>query len=452
MLALDASRALLEQVLRRTQADEAEATLSGLRQDLTRFAENSIHQNVSEENVSVSLRVVFGRRTGRATTGRIDSGSLARLVEAAEAIARLAPEDPDLLPVPDLAEVAAGVGVGAGVAADAASAAAVQAAEDVEPVERARRVGEAIELARASDLTAAGFLTTGAQLLAHANTRGLFAHQAWGRTAFSMTATGADSTGWATEMSPDLEGLPVRDAAERAVRKAVLGRAPDTLPPGEHTVLLEPAAVGDLLEFLLAGFGARQVAEKQSFLTGRVGSRVFGENITLTDDARHPLQSGPVFDGEGLPRERVSLVSRGVAEGLVYDRRGARTAGVRPTGHGLPLPNTLGSMPQNPVLAGGETSLDRMLASTRRGVLVTRCWYNRLVEPMQVVVTGMTRDGTFRVEDGRVVGAVKNVRFNQSVVALLNRVIALGPVARVLGGDGLPAVCPSLLAEGFRFA
>ncbi|MBI5368514.1 MAG: TldD/PmbA family protein [Planctomycetes bacterium] len=438
MLSPAAARRIFDIVLGNTRARDAEVTVAGLRQDLTRFAENAIHQNVSEESVSVSLRVVLDGRTGRATTGRIEEHALRRLVLAAEETARLAPPDADLLEV-------------LGPQTYSVPERHDPATEEADPTARARAAQVAIETARAAGMKAAGYVSTGAQLLAHATSRGLSAHQTWSAAGFSLTVTGADSTGWVLQTAPSLADLDASVLARRATQKAVAARAPRPLPPGEYTVILEPAAVADLLGFLRPGFGARQVQEKQSFLTDRLGTPVFGANIALADDCQHPLATGPVFDGEGVPRRPVSLVEAGVARGLVYDRRCAAKAGVAPTGHGLPEPNAIGSWAQNLALAGGDSSVERMIAATRRGVLVTRFWYCRQVEPMQVVITGLTRDGTYWIEDGRVAHGLQNARFNQGVVALLNRVTALGVPERAGGGEEPPLVVPALAAEGFRF-
>ncbi len=184
-------------------------------------------------------------------------------------------------------------------------------------------------------------------------------------------------------------------------------------------MILEPAAVLDLVGFLFYDFAATAVEDQRSCFNNRMGKKIFGDNITICDDVYHPLQSGAPFDGEGVPRQKVLLVDRGVPKNLVYARATAKSMKAKPTGHGLPLPNEWGEAPLNLVFAGGTTSTEEMIASTERGILVTRLWYIREVDPYEKILTGMTRDGTFLVENGKVSGAVKNFRFNQSIIEML---------------------------------
>jgi predicted Zn-dependent protease len=191
--------------------------------------------------------------------------------------------------------------------------------------------------------------------------------------------------------------------------------------------------------------------DQRSFLTDRLGTKLFGENIHIFDDAAHPLQTGIPFDGEGVPRRKLTLVDAGVPGDLAYSRASARRAGVQPTGHGFPLPNEIGEAPLNIVIQGGATSTEQMIASTERGVLVTRLWYIREVDPYEKILTGMTRDGTFLIEDGRVVSGLRNFRFNQGIIELLNNVEALSPAARVSGEETFDMVVPAMKARDFNF-
>src|SRR5262249_46079181 len=195
----------------------------------------------------------------------------------------------------------------------------------------------------------------------------------------------------------------------------------------------EPAAVLDLVGQMFGDFSATAVRDGRSFLNDRIGNRLFGGNITIHDDCFHPLQSGSPFDGEGVPRRRLILVDRGVVGDIAYSRQAAAFAGAEPTGHGLPLPNEIGEAPVNIVIAGGDVSVDEMVRSTERGILVTRLWYIREVDPYEKIFTGMTRDGTFLIERGEVTGGVRNFRFNQSLIELLSNVEMLSPAARASG-------------------
>jgi predicted Zn-dependent protease len=241
------------------------------------------------------------------------------------------------------------------------------------------------------------------------------------------------------------------DFARIAARKAADSRAPAEIAPGRYTVVLEPSAVLDLVGQLFGDFSATALRDERSFLTGRLGEKIFGENISIFDDVCHPLQSGTAFDGEGVPRQRVALVEKGVVRNVVYSRQAAVQSGAKPTGHGFPLPNEYGEAPMNIVIAGGDTSVDEMIASTERGILVTRLWYIREVDPYQKIMTGMTRDGTFLIENGKVTSGLKNFRFNQNLIELLSNVEALSPAVRASGEEAFDMVVPAMKLRDFNF-
>ena len=216
--------------------------------------------------------------------------------------------------------------------------------------------------------------------------------------------------------------------------------------------ILEPAAVLDLVGFMFFDFSGQAVRDKRSFLTDRIGQKLFGTNINISDDAYHPLQSGAPFDGEGVGRKTVALVQRGVIKELTYARRTAKAMGVEPTGHGFPLPNEYGEAPTNIVFAGNRHTVDDMIAATERGVLVTRLWYIREVDPYRKILTGMTRDGTFYVEKGKIKHGIRNFRFNESLIDLLNCVEIIGKPERASGEESAPMVVPPLKVSAFHFS
>jgi predicted Zn-dependent protease len=239
--------------------------------------------------------------------------------------------------------------------------------------------------------------------------------------------------------------------AEIAARKAALSRHPREIEPGAYTVVLEPAAVLDLVGQIFGDFSATALEEKRSFLNERMGEKLFGENITIYDDVHFPLQTGPAFDGEGVPRTALTLVKCGVAKQVAYSRASALKAGVPPTGHGFPLPNEQGEMPLNLVIAGGNSTVEDLIRSTSKGILVTRLWYIREVEPYAKVMTGMTRDGTFQIQDGEIVAGLRNFRFNQSVLDMLRNVEGLSAAVRSSGEEAFDMVVPAMKAHDFRF-
>ncbi len=250
------------------------------------------------------------------------------------------------------------------------------------PVDRAHAVARVCALAMQKRQTSAGILSTGAFAMALANSRGLWAAHRQTRAEFSVTMMDKDSSGWAKANSPDLRSLdPGGIGSERASQKCAASRNPREVEPGRWTVILEPSAVLDLVGSLFYDFAGTAILDQRSCFNKRMGKKLMGDNVTIRDDVTHPLQSGPPFDGEGLPRQKVLLVDRGVPKNLVYARATAKKMKAKPTGHGLPLPNQDGEAPFNLVFDGGKTSVEEMVASTDRGILLTRMWYIREVEP-----------------------------------------------------------------------
>jgi PmbA protein len=422
-----------------TGAEETEIHVDEVADTLTRFANNGIHQNVAEHGVTVSIRTVLDGRTARATTNRVDKDSLLAAIEASLSLAHSQPKDPLLLRMPGKQRYRR---VNRFIHRTAALA-----AED-----RARAVRRACDLAVKNGQVAAGIFASGQSQSAIGNSRGLFAAYRETHAEFSITMQQEPAASWAKANSADVRDFDPQKLAERASEKAHLASDARELAPGRYTVILEPAAVLDLVGFLFYDFAATALRDKRSCLNDRMGRQLFGKNISITDDVYHPLQQGAHFDGEGLPRERVTLVDAGIPKNLVYSRASAKAAGKNPTGHGFALPNEYGEAPMNLVFGGGDSSLERMIASTDRGLLVTRLWYIREVDPYEKVMTGMTRDGLFLVENGRVTGAARNFRFNQSLIEMLKNVELLGPAVRATGEEAFEMVVPAMKVHDFHFS
>lgn len=405
---------------------------------LTRFANSAIHQNVAEESVNVSVRPQIGQRTARATTNRRDPAAIRAVVREAITLTRAQDDNPHLIEMasPELV-----------IAVDRWD----QSTADCTPAKRAEAVAQAIEVARAAGQTAAGIYATSEWEEELLNTRGVAcAHRQTGAT-LSITTMGTDSSGWAKQSSVRLADLDPLSLARQAVSKATLSRAPQELPPGAYTVILEPAAVLDLVGQMFGDFAGTAVEDQRSFLCQRMGEQLFGSKIHISDDVFHPLQCGAPFDGEGVARRRLTLVEAGVPKQLAYSRAAARRAGTAATGHGLALPNEAGECPVNIVVAGGDIPLEEMIRETPRGILVTRLWYIREVDPYEKIMTGMTRDGTFLIEDGQVARGVRNFRFNQGLIELLNNVEALSAPIRASGEECFDMVVPAMKANNFHF-
>jgi predicted Zn-dependent protease len=410
-----AAEQLLEEIRSRAGTAEAEATVETGTSALTRFATSFIHQNVAEELSHVLVRVALDGRTATARLdGPTDREGLARLADRVLESARVRPVDPDW---PGVAPVAAASPIDHW---DEATAAA-------DPGARATIVGAFV--AAAGGLETAGACSTEAIVAAYANTAG---QRLTGRST-SATIDGiartARSDGSARVTSVAVGGLDGGAAGERAARKARDGEAASDLEPGRYEVVLEPKAVADVLEFLLIyGLNGRPVEEGRSFV--RIGEAQFDSSITLRDDATDPGTVGLAFDAEGTPKRPVDVIAGGVTSAVLHSRRTAAKAGTGSTGHAVEGGDSWGALPTNPVLEAGAATDEELIRGVGRGLLVTDFWYTRILDPRTQVVTGLTRNGVWLVEDGRVVRPVSNLRFTQSYLD------ALGPGAvRVIGRE-----------------
>jgi PmbA protein len=454
MLDQSKAEAIFQKLKRFASAGEIEVIFSSTNYSLTRFANNTIHQNVSDLNEVASIRVAFDGKTARATTNRFDDEGLKRAVQSAEGIARVQEPDPDRLIMAKAEE--------SKMSAPGPSRWFQQTAA-ITPADRADAVGRIVSVAKKNDLVTAGIYSSSDSAEAIINSNGLSVFHRQTSAEVSITMLAGDSSGWQKANSPDVSNLAHVQLAEVAAQKARDSRGPQELPAGKYTVILEPAAVLDLVGFMFWDFGGMAILDQRSFLNNRIGTKLFGENITIVDDVRHPLQSNSPFDGEGVARSRVSLVEKGVVKNLVYARSTAekmrkseyvgKVGEIRVTGHGFPLPNEMGEAPANIVFVtpGGEQTVDQMIASTERGVLITRLWYIREVDPYEKMLTGMTRDGTFLVEGGKVKGGIRNFRFNQSIIDTLNNVEAMGQAVRASGEEAFDMVVPAMKVRGFNF-
>ncbi len=435
-------RKICQQVLKRCRADAAEVLLFTENNSLTRFANNMIHQNVAESNISLTLRYFIGKRVGIASTNRLDDTALDELTEHARQSAKASPEDPDY---PGLPEPASYTEVQSYHAATA----------ECSPEQRASAVGAVCRLANEKGLNASGAFSTGEGEVAVANSQGLFASHLASTADFSTVVMGSDSSGWAqssgwrvTDISPEMLG---REAIEKAER----GCNPRRIEPGNFTVVLDPYATEDILSSLnYYGMGAQSVLEGQSWMVDRIGQKAMSEQISIRDDGYDPQGSPMPFDFEGVPKQSVDIVKNGVVVGPVYDRYTARKAGVTSTGHALPpTMRGMGPIAINLFIAPGQATVEEMIRSTERGVYITRFWYTRLVHPRDCVITGMTRDGAFWIENGEIAYPVKNLRFTQSYVEALNNVAAVGEHTILLLSEfgGIATRVPALKITGFNF-
>ncbi len=433
------AEALLKKVLALSKADELEATLQGGRAANTRFGVNSANTSGDIENLSLVVNAHFGQRGGIATTNTLDEQGLERVVRAAEEIARLRPEDPEQMPFLPKQQYAP------------VDAAFDEQTYQADASARARGIAGVIDPAREKNLVAAGLFDHNGGFVARANTNGNFGYSRNTLSSFTTTVRTADGTGsgWASAMSHRIADINAPAIGARAIQKAELSRNAVALEPGNYTVILEPNAVGDLVANMLGFFGARQADEGRSFLSKKgggnhLGEKLFGEGINIYTDPVYAAGPGAPFDGSGLATRRMDFVREGVVKNLNYGRYWAKKQGKEPT------PGA-----SNIIIDGGNTSVEEMIKSTERGILVTRLWYIRLVDPQSVLFTGLTRDGTFLIEQGRIKSAVNNFRFNESPVKMLNNIEAMSPATRITGservGANLPVIAPAVKVRDFSF-
>ena len=418
---------------------EAEITVGVGRTALTRFANSFIHQNVAEDQQWARLKLVLDGRAATGSTNRLDRESLVRLVDETLEAARLRPVDPDW---PGLAPPTAWLTL-----------------EDdrydprthlSEPDARARVVKDFVD-AGGGATTAAGYFSTKGWDVYFANNA---QHRAGGRAtmaavdAIHRTPT-SDARGW--KFAPSIADVDGAAAGRLAADRALAAANPVDLEPGRYEVVLEPACVADVLDFLGEGFNAKTYSEGRSWV--RPKAALLDESIDIWDDVNDPRSIGVSFDAEGTPKAQRVLVREGVCRALVHDRRTAKRAGTRSTGHAVPGGEVSGPMPGHLFLGGGEQSPEELVADVERGLLVTDFWYTRILDPKTQVVTGLTRNGTFLVEKGKVVGAVRNLRFTQSYVEALGpgNVLGLGDDARLYELWGSWAHVPSLRLASWNF-
>jgi predicted Zn-dependent protease len=435
----DAEReALAQRVIARSAADATEILVTSDANALTRFTQNAIHQNLDQRDDVVAIRAIVDGRQGVARTNLLDDATLDAALARAIALAKLAPRDPDGIALPGTATYTAH--------ANGAVAATADAAPDL----RARAAADVFAVAERDGLWAAGYVRTASIGTTIANSHGALASFERTEAAINVKMNAPDATGYAERYDADIAAIDARVVAERAARKAVASRAPHAVTPGPWTVVLEPAAFGELLSYLTPHFSAQAFEEGSSFLTGALDTQVVSPNVTIVDDAGDPRNVDAPFDFEGAPTLRTPLIEAGIARGIVTDARYAKRLTRPNTGHALPAPNAYGPQARHVVVANGTQSASDLLAGVERGLLITRFWYIRNVDQRRTIVTGMTRDGTFLIENGAIVHGVKNLRFNVSILDVLNRAHFAHDAVRT-GGYSYSLVAPTARLDEFRF-
>jgi len=423
------ARRILEKALSFSKADTCEINLSGYNSGNIRYARNTVSTSGYSSNQSLAVQSSFGKKSGTATIDEFDDASLEKVVRRAEELANLSPENPEFMePL--------------GPQTYDESISFSESTANITPEYRAEVAKSSIEPAAAKDVTAAGFLNDSAGFSAMINSKGLFAYNQSTDVDFTVTMRTNDGTGsgWVSRDFNDVTKFEADEAAKTAIEKAVLSREAKAIEPGKYTVILEPAAASDLLRNMFRSLDARSADEGRSFMSAadganKLGQKIVDERVNIWSDPLNPEVPTSTWNQEGQPLKKTSWVENGVVKNLAYDRFWAREKGVEP----VPFPS-------NVIMAGGDQSLEELIKSTKKGILVTRLWYIRSVDPQTLLYTGLTRDGTFYIENGEIKYPVKNFRFNESPIIMLNNLETLGKQVRINGN-----LIPYMKVRDFTF-
>ena len=420
ILTQEEAKAIIDKVLSYAKADETEVSIRGGRTGNIRYARNTVNTSGETNEISLSITSVYGKKSGSTSINELDDESLKRAVTRAEEIAALAPENPEYMPM-------------LGPQNYGSSKTFAKATDSINPDYRAQLAVDSIKPCVDNNLTAAGYLEDFSGFVATGNSKGLFGYNQSTSVDFTVTVRSADGTGsgYAGRDFNDAGLLKAGEVTNVAAQKAMASVNAQAIEPGKYTVILEPMAANDLLRLLASGMDARSADEGRSFLSKKgggtkIGEKLFDERVTIYSDPAHPEIPSAPWSGEGFPLEKTTWVENGAVKNMFYSRYWAEKQGVRPV-----------ARPQGFIFEGGDQSLADMIRNTERGVLVTRFWYIRAVDPQTLLYTGLTRDGTFYIEDGKIKFPVKNFRFNESPIIMLNNIEAMGKPERT-GGNMIP--------------
>ena len=433
------AKALLETVVKLSKADEVECSLTGVNGGNIRYARNTVSTSGEESDLVLAVQSTFGKRTGVATINEFDNASLAKVVKRSEELAKLAPENEEHMPL-------------FGKQKYLESNTYFESVANASPEMRAQAAQDSIAPSKKDKLVAAGFLEETVRFVAMMNSRGLFAYNTSTNVDFSVTIRTEDGTGsgWSTRNYSDYNLLDTAKASSIAISKAKNSVNAKALEPGKYTVILEPAASVGLISNMANSFGQRSADEGRSFLSykpkegedlskapkNRLSEKMFDEVVNLYSDPQHPIAPAAPFGDDGYPRKRVDWIKNGVVTNMPNTPYWAKKTGVQY----MPSPGNI-------IMQGGDQTLEQMIKSTRRGILVTRLWYIRALDPQTLLYTGLTRDGTFYIEDGEIKYPVKNFRFNESPIVMLNNIEALGKPERIDGN-----MIPPMKIRDFTFS
>jgi predicted Zn-dependent protease len=437
---------LLKDVVQESPADQTEALLLTEDSSLTRFAKSSVHQHVAEKNRTLILRVVKDKRIAVLTTNQLNRSSLRDLLRNAISITEVQHPNEDFVSLPTPQSIPEINTFHENI-------------KSLTPNRKVKVINDLFKMVRGKDLQASGSFSNGEVEVAVVNSLGVEAYQRYSDLVFHLIVENDGGSGYAGFVSRDPDQLDIVSLVREAIQKTSRG-VPAQIEPGEYEVILEPYAVSELLSFLgYLGFHALAVQEGRSFFCNEFGKKLVDSRVTIYDDGLDAEGLQIPFDFEGVPKRRAIFFEEGVVKEVTYDSFTGGREGKDSTGHGLVAPNTEGPIPINLFMKGGESSLEEMVRSVRKGIYVTRFHYTNVVEPMKTVLTGMTRDGTFLIEEGEIKGPIKNLRFTESVLRALSRVSAISKDRRTCSEGTVYSrrfitgvVAPAIKVDGFNFS
>ncbi|MCC7430369.1 TldD/PmbA family protein [bacterium] len=429
---------LAEKIKKNSPAEETEISYLNFENSLTRFSNNFITQNVVKKSDSVSILLVKNGKTNRVDVNSFDDQTIQTAIKKGMEILELSKEHDDFLPLPQKQVY------------QKIPHSFYKNTATFSPEERAEAIAFSVGKTQAKGLQAAGIFSTTSTNFGVANSNGVFAFHNKTNAEFSLTTNSETSYGWANSTAHDVSKIKLQETTETAIQKCLSSQNPQSIDAGDYDVILEPTAFANILGYLnWNAFGTLAFLENRSFLSGKLGEKIFGENVTVFEDPYDEIFPGTSFDFEGMPKKTVKLVEKGVAKEMVQDRYTAQKMQTKSTGHALPFPNNAGPFPTSVKFYGGNSSLQEMIETTERGLLVTHFHYTNTLDHFNLILTGMTRDGLWLVENGKITKPVKNLRFTDSMVRVLNNVELLSKEVFFANGS---LVCPAAKVKNFHFS
>jgi len=435
ILSKEETKKILEGVLKLCKADSAQAGLSGSEEQLVRYANNMVFTNLSKSTMNLGVQVAFENKKGNSSTNQFDEDSLRKCVQRAEQIAKFAPPDPEFLPPLQPQKYKK-------------IKAFIKDTAEISPEEKTRKVMDIIEHGHKKEMNLFGTFSNSASFFAVANSKGLFGYHKYTSANCTTTARTKDGTGSfrATKDNRDIKKLDAFIVGKEAIDRALKSRNPKEIEPSDYTVVFEPEALADLILFMYFFIDARAADEGRSFMStkdgkSKLGTKVFGENVTVKSIPDHPDLLAFPFDNEGIPSQEITWIDKGVIKNLYYSRYWAKKKGKKPS-----------SFTGGIVMEGGDATMEELIKSVKKGIYVPRLWYIREVNPMTLLLTGLTRDGVFLIEDGQLKHPLLNLRFNESLETVLNSITMMTKPEIAIGSEWeLPMLVPGAKVKNFTF-